>query len=46
MCHKDLVHPNIVQVYDQLFSSRRLYIVTEYCEGGNLYDWIHKNGRT
>lgn len=45
VCQKKLSHPNIVKVYDQLFSSQRLYIVTEYCEGGNLFDWIHTNGK-
>lgn len=43
-CHKILSHENIVRVYDQLQSKDRLYIVSEYCEGGNLYDYIERTG--
>lgn len=45
LTQKALNHPNIVQVFDQLMSSNRVYIITEYCESGNLFNWINQHGR-
>jgi len=35
---RDLTHPNIVQYYDRIIdkSSQKIYIIMEYCEGGDL----------
>lgn len=33
---KSLDHPNIVKVYEYFLSGNKIYIVMEYCEGGNL----------
>ena len=41
-CLQMLKHENIVEVKDQLQTRDRLYIVSELCEGGNLYDHIKK----
>ncbi|CAG9322022.1 unnamed protein product [Blepharisma stoltei] len=39
---KQLDHPNIVRVYEFFEDERRLYIVMEYCSGGELYAEIVK----
>ena len=39
---RDLKHPNIVQFVDRIIdhSQRRIYIVQEYCNGGDLASYI------
>mmetsp|Transcript_37965 Transcript_37965/g.37464 ORF Transcript_37965/g.37464 Transcript_37965/m.37464 type:complete len:190 (+) Transcript_37965:68-637(+) len=38
---KNLDHPNIVKYIEMFENSDYLYIVTELCEGGELYSYIH-----
>lgn len=38
-----LEHPNIIRCYGVTHSGDKRYLVTEYCEGGNLRDLITKN---
>ena len=35
-----LDHPNILKLYEYYFDKKNLYIITEYCEGGELFDKI------
>lgn len=35
-------HPNIVRFKDVLSSKNSLYIITEFCKGGDLRDQIRK----
>jgi len=37
-------HPNIVKVYDYYEDSDRFHIIMEYCEGGELLEYIAKSG--
>lgn len=37
---KRLDHPNIIRLYEMYEDARSFYLVTEYCEGGELYDAI------
>lgn len=37
---KDMDHPNIVKMYEFLEDEKRIYIVTEICKGGELFDEI------
>ena len=37
-------HPNIVKIFEFYNSPSHYYLITEYCEGGCLYDLIIKNG--
>lgn len=36
----DMDHPNIVKMYEFLEDEKRIYIVTEICKGGELFDEI------
>ena len=39
---KSLDHPGIIRVFEYFEEVKRLYIVTEYCQGGELFDEIIK----
>ncbi|EEB09289.1 CAMK/CAMKL/GIN4 protein kinase Cdr1 [Schizosaccharomyces japonicus yFS275] len=39
-----LQHPNIMQLYDVWTDSTNLYLALEYVQGGQLYDYVCKNG--
>ena len=36
-------HPNIVKIFEFYNSSTHYYLITEYCEGGSLFDLIINN---
>ena len=38
-------HPNIMRLYDVWETSTELYLILEYVEGGELFDYICENGR-
>lgn len=38
-------HPNIVQCMDHFSDEKRYYIVMEYVDKGNLYDYVVKRGK-
>jgi serine/threonine protein kinase len=40
--HKDIKHENIVKLYDVKKTSQNFCLVTEYCNGGSLYDRFKK----
>ena len=37
---KRLVHPNIMQIFEFYEDKKNFYIITEFCEGGELFDKI------
>lgn len=39
---KKLKHPHIVEMKDFLWDSKKIYIVTEFCNGGDLSTYIHR----
>jgi len=41
---RDLKHPNIVRYYDRVIDKKnaRIYIIMEYCEGGDMRTFIQK----
>ena len=41
---KSLKHPNVLQCYEVLSSTNNCYIVTEFCEGGDLETLVRKSG--
>lgn len=38
-------HPHIIQLYEIIETPRQLYLIMEYCSGGELFDHIVANGR-
>lgn len=40
-----LDHPNIIKLYEIVQSEDTYYIVTEYCDGGTLTDYLNKHKR-
>lgn len=44
--HKKINHPNIVKFYNYFFDDGDLFLVLEYCKGGNLFQTIHDSEKT
>ena len=42
---KDIDHVNIIQIYEILENEYAIYLIMEYAEGGELFDYIVKKGR-
>lgn len=40
---QELNHPNIVKFIDVYYTHKHCYIITEYCEGGNLEKYIKQH---
>ncbi|KAJ3682686.1 hypothetical protein LUZ60_012913 [Juncus effusus] len=38
-------HPNIISLYDSIEEPDRIYLILEYCRGGDLYMYIQRHGR-
>ncbi|CAI2176687.1 15839_t:CDS:10 [Funneliformis geosporum] len=43
--HRYLHHPNIISLLEVISTESKIYIVLEYCEGGELYDFLVERGR-
>ena len=39
---KDVNHPNIIKIYDVKETLKDVYIITEYCNGGTLDNFLYK----
>jgi len=37
---QELKHPNIVQLYDYLETKSDIFLIMEYCNGGDLGDYL------
>ncbi len=37
---KNLDHPNILRLYEVFEDAKHIFLVTEYCDGGELFDEI------
>lgn len=42
---KLIQHPHVIQLYEIIETPRQLYLITEYCSGGELFDHIVASGR-
>lgn len=38
-------HPNIIQLYEIIETTKQLYLIMEYADGGELFDYIVNNSR-
>ena len=36
----DLDHPNVIKMYEYFEDDKRVYLITELCKGGELFDMI------
>jgi calcium-dependent protein kinase len=41
---RKLDHPNIIKLYETFEDDRNIYMVTELCSGGELFDKIIEKG--
>lgn len=42
---KDLDHPNILKMYEVFEDEKQYYIITDICQGGELFDEIVARGK-
>lgn len=43
--HRRLHHPNVTQLYEVIATENTIWLVTELCAGGELYDYLVEKGR-
>ncbi|KAF9451606.1 Pkinase-domain-containing protein [Macrolepiota fuliginosa MF-IS2] len=43
--HRQLHHPHIAQMYEVIATESSIWIVTELCSGGELFDYLVEKGR-
>jgi serine/threonine protein kinase len=43
--HKKLKHPYIIKLYDFFEDNEFVYLVLEYAENNNLYEYVKKKGK-
>jgi SNF related kinase len=44
MCMKLVQHPNVVRLYEVIDTPTKLYLILEFGDGGDMYDYIMKHG--
>ena len=37
---QSIKHPNVVDIVDIIYTTENVYVVTEYCQNGELFDYI------
>jgi len=42
---KTLDHPNIIKIYEFFQDEKNLYLITEYCDGGDLFTLLTRGGQ-
>ena len=43
--HRQLHHPHITQLYEVIATESNIWLVTELCSGGELFDYLAEKGR-
>lgn len=41
--HSQMDHPHIIKLYEVLYTEEHVWLVQEYCSGGELYDYLVKH---
>lgn len=42
---RSLHHPNICRLYEEVETDQKIFLVLEYCSGGELFDYIVEKDR-
>ncbi|EEB07659.1 CAMK/CAMKL protein kinase Ppk16 [Schizosaccharomyces japonicus yFS275] len=42
---RQLKHPNVTRLYEVVCTKDSIFLVLEYCPGGELYEWLYKETR-
>ncbi|GAB4844742.1 hypothetical protein Ancab_038132 [Ancistrocladus abbreviatus] len=42
---RNITHPNIIRLFEAIETEDRIFLVLEYCEGGDLAAYINRHGR-
>lgn len=42
---RNMHHPNIVKLFEVIVSESKIYMVTEFCDGGETFEYIYNRGR-
>ncbi|KAF5186930.1 Serine/threonine protein kinase OSK1 [Thalictrum thalictroides] len=42
---RSFLHPHVIRLYEVIETPRYLYVVQEYCESGELFDYVINKGR-
>ncbi|XP_066388875.1 serine/threonine-protein kinase ATG1a-like [Miscanthus floridulus] len=42
---RSIDHPNILRLLDTIDTKKMMYLMLEYCDGGDLDAFLHKHGR-
>lgn len=43
--HRQLHHPHVTQLYEVIATESHIWLVTELCSGGELFDYLAEKGR-
>ena len=43
--HRQLHHPHVIQLYEVIATENHIWLVTELCSGGELFDYLVEKGR-
>lgn len=43
--HRRLHHPNVTQLFEVIATESSIWLVTELCSGGELFDYLSEKGR-
>ena len=43
--HRQLHHPHVTQLYEVIATENSIWLVTELCSGGELFDYLTEKGR-
>ncbi|KAK9279633.1 hypothetical protein L1049_013312 [Liquidambar formosana] len=42
---RNINHPNIIRLFEAIQTADKIYLVLEYCDGGDLARYVHRDGK-